>query len=714
MNIKKKLITFIFTFIVVLCFIPMVCGQAATTDFKIVSTTNVTVDQAKAWAKSKGATQTFINLADLYFKYSSSHGNVNPAIAYAQAAKEISYGNFPSGLDETYYNPYAVKDASNNDYVKFNSWDEGVQAQLDHLALYAGADGYPKDSTYDPNDSVDLKGTATTLSALSGKWSTSSSYGSDIANLYEDLLNYSGVSDSSNSSQSTNAAPNPGTPEDKPAALDISNVIPVSTSKSTTQIADNTPNITSTIGWKNENGAWYYYKSDNTKAIGWIKPDNNWYYLKDDGKMATGWLHDGGSWYYLDDSGAMVTGWKLVNNQWYFLNSSGAMATGIQFDGSNLYYLTDSGAMSTTSGWLKVNNKWYYVDSSGKLKTGWIKDNNNSYFLQGDGSMITGLHNIADKTYMFNDNGSMATGWVFINNNWYYFNADGSMATGWTTVNDKNYYLYDTGAMATGWINLSGTWYYLHSDGSMAIGWVTSNGSDYYLDTTTGRMLTDTTIDGYKIGTDGKRYGTSSLNTSSSASSNGSGQYYGIDISNYDGYVNFNSVKSSGVQFVYIKATEGTSFVDPYLQINYDGASAAGLKVGFYHFLVGTSAPETQADNFYNSIKDKKNDLIPMLDVESTGFDVMDYTLRFITEFKKISNMNIGIYTYSNFMSNLDGRLSSYPLWEANYNNTPLSNLPTNSIWFSRVGHQYSDTGYVSGISGNVDLDEFTQGVLIK
>ena len=166
---------------------------------------------------------------------------------------------------------------------------------------------------------------------------------------------------------------------------------------------------------------------------------------------------------------------------------------------------------------------------------------------------------------------------------------------------------------------------------------------------------------------------------------------------------------------MYIKATEGTTFVDPYLQTNYDGSLAAGLKVGFYHFLVEQSALyKMQADNFYNNIKDKKNDLKPMLDVESTGFDVMDYTLRFIAEFKKLSNMNIGIYTYSDFMSNLDGRLSSYPLWEANYNNTPLKNLPINNIWFSRVGHQYSDTGFVTGISNNVDLDEFTQAIFIK
>jgi len=393
------------------------------------------------------------------------------------------------------------------------------------------------------------------------------------------------------------------------------------------QAATADTNITSNIGWKNEAGSWYYYKSDYTKAIGWIKSDNNWYYLtEDNGKMATGWIKDNNSWYYMDRNGAMVKGWKQLNGDWYFLTDSGAMATG-----------TDK---------------------------------------------INGI------TYMFSDDGNMETGWIKMNNNWYYFNKNGSMATGWA--------------------ELDGEW--------------------YYLDTATGKMITNTTKDGYKIGSDGKRYETSSQNSPGNGSGNASNQnspgpgdsgntssqYYGIDISNYDGYIDFNSVKSSGVQLAYIKATEGTTFVDSYLQINYDGASAAGLKVGFYHFLVGTSVPETQADNFYNNIKNKKNDLKPMLDVESTGFDVMDYTLRFIAEFKKLSNMDIGIYTYSSFMSNLDGRLSSYPLWEANYNNTPLKNLPINNIWFSRVGHQYSDTGLVTGIINNTDLDEFTQSIFIK
>ncbi|WP_297424168.1 N-acetylmuramoyl-L-alanine amidase [Clostridium sp.] len=535
MNIKKKLITFVLSFAMVLSLIPTLNVQAATTDYKIISDSKVTAKQAEKWAKSKGATQTFINLADLYFKYAPDHGDVNPAIAYVQAAKETGYGNFGGVLDESFHNPCGLKTEAGGDntdpnaHQRFDTWDEGVQAHLDHLALYAGASGYPRDDTYDPRHFVTIKGRATTVNSLDGQWAPSATYGDDISKLYEDLMDYSGVdypkdNDTTNinigkntDGSSSNAAPNPGKPESKPSAPSATDVIPENKPQGGSKPQEGKPNITSTIGWKNENGDWYYYKSDNTKAIGWINPDGNWYYLKDDGKMATDWIYDGSSWYYIDKSGAMAKGWRQLNNAWYFLKDSGAMATGIQYDGSDLYYFKDSGVMATNNGWTKINDKWYYFEKSGAIKTGWFKDNYNWYYLQGDGSMVTGLAKIDNKIYMFDNSGTMETGWIKLNNYWYYFNADGSMATGWIVDNGNYYYLYDTGAMAKGWITLSGTWYYLNNSGVMATGWVTSNGDSYYLDTATGRMLTNTTINGYKIGSDGKKQALSNQNDKSNS-----------------------------------------------------------------------------------------------------------------------------------------------------------------------------------------------------
>lgn len=590
MNIKKKIITFVLTFGMLLTLVPALDVQAATTDFKIISDTEVTAKDAEKWAKSKGATSTFIGLADLYFKYSPDCGDVNPAIAYAQAAKETGFGRFGGIINESYNNPCGLKTAAGggdtdpNAHQKFKSWDEGVQAHMDHLALYAGAKGYPKSSTktYDPRHYATKKGVTATVNGLGGpdRWAPSPTYGEEVSKIYQDLMDFAGVEyekdqddskdNSKDNDEASNAVPNPGKSESKPNPLMVTEVIPENQAQVIKKPTDESTNITSNIGWKNEKGAWYYYKSDNTKAIGWINPDGNWYYLNDDGKMVTGWKKDQGKSYYLDSSGILAKGWKNINNDWYLFDNSGVMTTGIQSDGSALYYLKDSGVMATKDGWFELNGKWYYSEKSGKIKTGWFKENNKSYYLQGDGSMVTGLNKINNKTYMFNSSGVMTSGWTSQNNYWYYFNQDGSMATGWIVDGGSSYYLYDTGAMAKGWIDISGVWYNFKDSGAMATGWVTSNGDSYYLEPSTGRMVTNTTIEGYKIGSDGKRKNSSSENnTNKSNNANNGKNSNNSNNTNNNPFVNStNSNNSSGKK---------TIVVDPGHNYGGDNGSSSNL-----------------------------------------------------------------------------------------------------------------------------------------
>lgn len=110
--------------------------------------------------------------------------------------------------------------------------------------------------------------------------------------------------------------------------------------------------------------------------------------------------------------------------------------------------------------WVQVNGQWQYNDSLGQpVKNMWVQN----YYLQADGNM--------------------ATGWVIINGNWYYFGGDGAKKTDWQYADGK--------------------WYYLDQDGRMKTGWIKdSNGKYYYLNTN-GTMAASTTIDGYKLGSDG-------------------------------------------------------------------------------------------------------------------------------------------------------------------------------------------------------------------
>lgn len=66
-------------------------------------------------------------------------------------------------------------------------------------------------------------------------------------------------------------------------------------------------------------------------------------------------------------------------------------------------------------------------------------------------------------------------------------------------------------------------------------------------------------------------------------------QYQGIDVSDWQGYIDYNQVRASGIEVVYIKSSQGSNIKDPYFDINYENAKANGLKVGFYHFLTATN-----------------------------------------------------------------------------------------------------------------------------
>ena len=137
---------------------------------------------------------------------------------------------------------------------------------MDHLALYAGAKGYPKDKTYDPRHFATNKGVATTVNALGTKWAPSPTYGEEINQLYKNLMDFAGVdypkdstnndsnNNKDNNNQSSNAAPNPGKTESKPSALSAVDVIAENKPQTGDKTVEDKPNITSTIGWKN--GKW--------------------------------------------------------------------------------------------------------------------------------------------------------------------------------------------------------------------------------------------------------------------------------------------------------------------------------------------------------------------------------------------------------------------------------------------------------------------------
>lgn len=543
MNTRKRIAAFFLAFAMILTFLPSIKVQADTlSDINIISNTPVTAKQAKEWAKSKGATDTFISLADLYWKYAEKCGNVNPGIAYVQAAKETGYGKFGGVLDESYHNPCGLKKSSGGgDYdpdahQRFNSWDEGVQAHLDHLALYAGANGYPKLNTYDPRHFATIKGKATTVNSLGGKWAPSVTYGEDVNKLYNDLLvssgnvnnstndqdkdqpNYNNGSSNnsgSNSNSSNNSEVVVVKPEDTPAPAGPT----VSEPMKVPTVSEK--NISSTIGWRYENSSWYYYKSDGSKATGWINPNGYWYYMYSNGAMAKGWTQLGGKWYYMDlSNGDMKTGWfkSPYSGKWFYFQGDGSMVTGFYRINGCTYFFDESGAMRT--GWVEVSGKWYYFNTSGAMLTGWIKPNGNWYYMYDNGVMATGWLAKGGEWYYFYGSGEMVTGWNVIGGQWYYFSASsGAMLTGWIKPYSKWYYMDPaSGKMVTGWLERDKGYYYYYSSGDMATGWTQISGKWYYMDPSTGKMAVNTVIDGWQIGPDGVMGNKVNVNTNTNTS----------------------------------------------------------------------------------------------------------------------------------------------------------------------------------------------------
>lgn len=264
-----------------------------------------------------------------------------------------------------------------------------------------------------------------------------------------------------------------------------------------------TPPSEAKKGWVLENNIWYYYdEATGTRKTGWILDNNRWYYLDSNGAMKTGFVTVGNYVYYLNKYGAMETGLQTIEGKTYYFNMYGAMQTGLVQVNGKTYYFNNKGIMTT--GWVWINSLWYYFNQDGTMKTGWLFTNGYWYYLQNDGIMKTGWLNLGKYWYYLNMYGAMETGWKSIDGTWYYMHPGGDRASGWLNLNGYWYYLNPNGSMATGWLTLGRYTYYLHPGGDMAKGWWNIGGSWYYF-YPGGDRAQNTIIDGYKVGSDGKR-----------------------------------------------------------------------------------------------------------------------------------------------------------------------------------------------------------------
>lgn len=193
----------------------------------------------------------------------------------------------------------------------------------------------------------------------------------------------------------------------------------------------------------------------------------------------------------------------------------------------------------------------------------------------------------------------------------------------------------------------------------------------------------------------------------------------GIDVSSYQGSIDFAAVAASGVQTVYIRAGGGSDFTDPYFVRNTQRAAQSGLHYGYYYYVTARDeqSARSQARRFAALIAGTGYDCRPAMDFENfsglTRAQVNAVGLAFLDELETQTGHTPLLYTDSYAANTVwQGAAGRYPLWAAEYG--PDTPHVTSGVWAAWAGFQYADDGRVPGIGGDVDLDRFTGTVLLR
>ncbi len=192
---------------------------------------------------------------------------------------------------------------------------------------------------------------------------------------------------------------------------------------------------------------------------------------------------------------------------------------------------------------------------------------------------------------------------------------------------------------------------------------------------------------------------------------------HGIDVARFQKSVNWRQARANGVNFAFIKATEGGDLMDPMFKSHWQGAGEAGVARGAYHFYYFCTRPEVQARWFIRNVPRTPGALPPVLDMEWNPFSptcahrrpsaavVQDEMRRFLRIIRAHYGQEPIIYTTPRFYKeNKLGQFTGHEFWLRTTAKTPRETFPGQRWRF----WQYSATGLISGIEGKVDLNAFS------
>jgi len=189
---------------------------------------------------------------------------------------------------------------------------------------------------------------------------------------------------------------------------------------------------------------------------------------------------------------------------------------------------------------------------------------------------------------------------------------------------------------------------------------------------------------------------------------------HGIDVSHHNATINWDKLKKArsenvGIDFVYIKATEGATHLDRQFKRNWSEAKRVGMKRGAYHFYNPRVMSNRQVDNFIGQVRMEPGDLPPVLDLETDARKPNEIIVKGVRNWLELIEKHYGvrpiIYVNEHYYKKyIEGNFDDYPLWLAGYSRTHVDDLATDAqvlFW------QHSEKGWADGIRGFVDYNVF-------
>jgi len=191
---------------------------------------------------------------------------------------------------------------------------------------------------------------------------------------------------------------------------------------------------------------------------------------------------------------------------------------------------------------------------------------------------------------------------------------------------------------------------------------------------------------------------------------------HGVDVSKYQGNIDWEAVKDAGVAFAFIKATEGGDAADSKFLRNWTAAKAAGIPRGAYHFVYWCRQPHEEIGNFESVVPVEADALPPVLDVEATPTsrtckrtlyreEVLADMRKMLEEMERHYGKKPIIYSSVDFYQSIlhSNALAEYPIWvrSTKYHPTVRYGDRKWTFW------QYRSDGSVPGIPGSVDQNTF-------